>query len=77
MSKGDWYKDSDVDIFIYGDPEGLSIVEYELKLHKDIELFICQNKEDLSELGAGLLKNIIKGNLIKGDLDFISVNINA
>src|SRR3989344_1586046 len=77
MSKGDWYKDSDIDIFIYGDPEGLSIVEYELKMHKDIELFICQNKNDLSKLGNGLLKNIIKGNLIKGDLDFISVNINA
>lgn len=75
--RGDWYKDSDIDIFIYGDPEGLTIAEYELILHKDIQLFICQNKNDLSKLGDGLLKNIIKGNLIKGDLDFISVNINA
>ena len=77
MAKGDWYKDSDIDIFIYGDPEGLAVVEYELKLHKEIQLFICQNKDELTELGEGLLRNIIKGNLIKGDLNFISVNVNA
>ena len=77
MSKGDWYKDSDVDIFIYGDPEGLSIVEYELKLESFYFCFGQPGKNDLSELGNGLLRNIIKGNLIKGDLDFISVNINA
>ena len=77
FSRSDWYKDSDVDIFIYGDPEGLKIVEYELKLHKDIQLFVCQNKEEISKLGEGLIRNIIKGNLIKGDLDFISVNINV
>ena len=36
FSRCDWYKDSDVDIFIYGDPEGLNIGKYEIKLHKDI-----------------------------------------
>lgn len=77
FSRSDWYKDSDIDVFIYGDPEGLKIVDYELKLHKDIQLFICQNKEELSKLGEGLIRNIIKGNLIKGDLDFLEVSINA
>ena len=77
FSRSDWYKNSDIDIFIYGDPEGLKIANYELKLHKDIQLFICRNKEDLSKLGDGLIKNIIKGSLIKGNLDFIKVSINA
>lgn len=77
FSRSDWYKNSDVDIFIYGDPEGLKIADYELRLHRDIQLFICQNKEELSKLGNGLIRNIIKGNLLKGDLDFVEVVINA
>ena len=77
FSRSDWYKNSDIDIFIYGDEEGLKISGYELKLHKDIQLFVCKNNNELSRLGQGLIKNIIKGNLIKGDIDFIKVNVNA
>lgn len=77
FSRSDWYTGSDIDIFIYGDPEGLKIVDYELKLHRNIQLFICQNKEELTKLGPGLIRNIIKGNLIKGDINFITVSINA
>jgi predicted nucleotidyltransferase len=77
FSRSDWYKNSDIDIFIYGDPEGLKIANYELKLHRDIQLFICQNKKDLEKLGQGLLRNIIKGSIIKGNLDFVEVSVNA
>ena len=77
FSRSDWYKHSDVDIFIYGDPEGLKIANYELKLHRDIQLVICQNKKELSKLGDGLIRNIIKGNLLKGNLDFVDVIVNA
>ena len=73
----DWYKDSDIDIFIYGDPEGLKIAEYKTKLHKDIQIFVCHTKEELIKFGAGLIRNIIKGNIIKGDIDFVKVDINA
>lgn len=76
-ARSDWHKDSDIDIFIYGDPEGLKIASYELKLHKDIELFICESKKELKKLGMGLIKNIIKGSIIKGNLDFVEVDINA
>ncbi|MBS3159135.1 hypothetical protein J4206_07665 [Candidatus Woesearchaeota archaeon] len=51
------------------------IAEYELKLHRDIQLFICKDKEELAKLGSGFVRNIIKGNLIKGELDFIKVRI--
>ncbi len=77
FSRSDWYKESDIDLFIYGDPEGLRIVDYELKLKKDIQLFICQNNADLKKMGIGLIRNIIKGNLVKGNLDFIKVDIDA
>ena len=77
FSRWDWYKGSDIDIFIYGSPEGLSTAKYELALHRDIQLFICENKKDLKKLGSGLVKNIVKGNLLKGDLDFVKVDANA
>ena len=77
FTRSDWYGDSDIDIFIYGDPKGLKIADYELKLHRDIQLFICQDKKGLEKLGDGLIRNIIKGNLIKGNLDFMEVGINA
>ena len=77
FSRSDWYKNSDIDVFIYGNPEGLKIVNYELKLHRDIQLFICKNKEELSKLGNGLIRNIIKGNLLKCNLDFVEVSANA
>lgn len=77
FSRWDWYKGSDIDIFIYGSPQGLSTAKYELALHRDIQLFICENKKDLKKLGSGLVKNIVKGNLLKGDLDFVKVDANA
>lgn len=73
-SRSDWYKDSDIDIFIYGNAEGFKVADYEFKLRRDIQLFVCKNHDELSKYGSGLIKNIIKGNLIKGDLDFIKVN---
>jgi predicted nucleotidyltransferase len=77
FSRSDWYKESDIDIFIYGNPEGLKIAKYELRLHRDIQLFICRDKKELSKFGEGLIRNIIQGSLIKGDLDFIKVGVNA
>jgi len=77
FTRSDWYEKSDIDIFIYGDSEGLKIAEYETRLHRDIQVFICQNKKELARLGKGLIRNIIKGDLIKGDLDFLEVGINA
>ena len=77
LARWDWYSKSDIDIFIYGEPEGLSIAKYEIKAERDIQLFICRNKSELKKLGKGLLRNIIKGIVIKGNLDFIDVDINA
>lgn len=75
MSRSDWYKDSDIDVFIYGNPEGLKVSEFERKLGREIQLFICEDKDNLMKLGNGLLKNIIRGNVIKGTIDFVDVKI--
>ncbi len=77
FARSDWYQESDIDIFIYGDAEGLKIAPYELKLNREIQLFSCENKAELNKMGSALLKNIIKGELIKGDLDFLEVKLSA
>jgi predicted nucleotidyltransferase len=77
FARSDWHRDSDIDIFIYGEPEGLRLAKYEMKLHRDIQPFICRNLKELRKFGEGLIRNIIKGNLIKGNMDFVRVGINA
>jgi predicted nucleotidyltransferase len=77
FSRSDWYEKSDIDIFIFGDYSGLKIAGFEQKLHRDIEIFNCKDKGELKKFGEGLLSNIIKGNLIKGDMNFVRVGINA
>jgi len=76
-SRWDWHKDSDIDIFIYGDDQGLKLKEYSGILKKEIQLFTCKNKGEVQKLSGELLKNIIKGEIIKGDIDFIEVKASA
>src|SRR3989344_1507993 len=73
FARSDWYKGSDVDLFIYGKTNGLKIAMYEMKLHREIQLFTCNSQKELIKLGEGLIRNIIKGNLIKGDIEFVKV----
>ncbi len=76
FARADWYTESDVDLFIYGDDSELEKGKYETKLNREIQLFSCRNSKDFKHLGTALLKNIISGYLIKGDLNFVS-EINA
>lgn len=72
--KGDWYKGSDIDIFIFGDISDFDKNIYELKLKKNIELHIFQTKEEIEEVRTGLIKNIINGYVLKGQIqDFAEV----
>lgn len=72
--KGDWYKDSDIDIFILGDISDFDKKVYELKLHNNIELHIFKNKKEINEVKTGLIKNIINGYTLKGQIqDFAEV----
>jgi predicted nucleotidyltransferase len=70
--RGDWYKDSDIDIFVFGNISDFDKNLYELKLHKNIELHIFQNKEEVQEVKTGLIKNIINGYVVKGQIQDIA-----
>ncbi len=74
MIKGDWYKDSDIDIFIYGKANELNKNLYELRLQRHIELHIFENKKEIRKVKTGLINNVINGYLIKGKIqDLIKV----
>ena len=73
FSRWDWYSKSDIDLFIYGSTDGLNLGAYEKKLHRDIEVFSCKNTKQLNKFGVALIRNIIKGNIVKGDIKFLEV----
>ncbi|MBU1321170.1 MAG: nucleotidyltransferase domain-containing protein [Nanoarchaeota archaeon] len=74
MIKGDWYKESDIDIFIYGEPKGIDKQKYEKKLKRSIELHVFETKKDIKAVRTGIINNIINGYLVKGQLqDFAEV----
>ena len=47
-------------------------------LKHDIQVFLCKNKKELSKkYGTELLRNILRGNIIKGDINFLEVKASA
>lgn len=72
MAKGDWHKDSDIDLFIFGDGNGLDKAHYENKLGRSIEVHCFRNKSELKAVKTGLIKNIINGHVIKGEIQDIA-----
>lgn len=77
LSRWDWYTASDIDIFIYGDPEGLESGRFRTRLHREIQAFVCKDKTELKEYSPSLLRNIAEGYLVKGSLDFLQVEAYA
>ncbi|MDP2750629.1 MAG: nucleotidyltransferase domain-containing protein [Nanoarchaeota archaeon] len=72
IAKGDWYKGSDIDVFVFGDISDFDKNIYEHKLKKKIELHVFQNKKEIDEVKTGLIKNVINGYVIKGQIQDIA-----
>lgn len=70
--RGDWYKDSDIDIFLLGDASDFNKSLYELKLGRHIELHNFLDKREIKEVRTGLVKNIINGYVVKGRIQDIA-----
>jgi len=68
MIRGDWYKESDIDIFVYGNAEELELGKYWLKLGREIQFFGCKNKQELKQYNPALLNNILNGYMVKGNI---------
>ena len=76
FSSYDWYKNSDIDIFIYGSDEKFEQGKYELKLKRDIQIHAAKNKKDLKRLDT-MLPYIIVGDFIKGSIEDLGVEVHA
>ncbi|MBI4450598.1 nucleotidyltransferase domain-containing protein [Candidatus Woesearchaeota archaeon] len=73
--RGDWYKDSDIDVFVFGNISGFDKSRYELKLGRHIELQVFDNKSEIKGVRTGLMKNIINGYVLKGTIqDVVEVS---
>lgn len=77
FTRWDWHKGSDIDLFFCGDVSQLYLGKYEIALQRDIQVFWFQNKEELQKMPHALLRNIIKGRLLHGNLDFIEVKLHG
>ena len=74
FARSDWNYGSDIDVFIYGDDEGLDTLEYQAKLRREIQLFTAENAGELHKFGQALLRNILSGIVLKGTLNFVKVS---
>ena len=72
VTRGDWYKDSDIDIFVFGNIPEFDKHIYELKLGKHIEMHTFQNKKELRSVKTGLIRNIVNGYVVKGQIQDIA-----
>ncbi|MDD3175895.1 MAG: nucleotidyltransferase domain-containing protein, partial [Candidatus Nanoarchaeia archaeon] len=77
FSRWDWHKTSDIDLFIYGDDSQFEKSKYESRLKHEIQIFNFKNKTELKKIPKELLQNIICGNILKGNLNFLEVKING
>ncbi len=68
FSRWDWYSDSDIDIFVYGDVGPIPTSKFSSLLRREIQVFSSKDESDLKMMGAPLLQNILKGIAIKGTL---------
>ena len=76
LTRWDWYSESDIDIFVFGNSDDIEIRQYETKLNREIHLFEAKNLQDLRMIGGALLKSIISGYVVKGEIDFAKVVVN-
>ena len=79
FSKSVWHKDSDIDVFIYGNinkKKAFEICHEDFpKLNREIQLFYANDRKDFEKINEGLIKNIIFGDIIKGNPYFLKVSM--
>lgn len=71
FARYDWHSKSDIDLFIYGDSEGLDTTTYRRKLKRDISAFTYPSLKEMKSIRSGLMKNVINGYVVKGSINDI------
>ena len=76
FARADWYSESDIDLFIYGNADKLEQGKFELKLKRTIQIHEAHNTQDLQKIDK-LLPYILSGMFIKGSIQDLGVQIHA
>ena len=74
FARADWYEDSDIDIFIYGEDEGFEPYIYQPKLKRNIQSFVVKDNKDVKKFTPQFMHNLTQGYVVKGKLDFLKVS---
>lgn len=74
FAKSDWHTDSDVDVFVLGDPEDLKFGA--LWQGREVQVHACKTKKEIKEIRSGLMNNVVNGYFIKGNVqDLVEVKL--
>ncbi len=76
FSRSDWYSDSDIDIFIYGDVNQFGVGKFELLLKREIQIHTAKDKKDIKKIDK-MLPYILSGDFVKGSMNDLGVDIRA
>ncbi|MFA5797552.1 MAG: nucleotidyltransferase domain-containing protein [Candidatus Woesearchaeota archaeon] len=71
IARSDWYKESDIDLFIYGPEQEIDLHSYERALNREIQIFYAHDRNFFEKYGEELIKNIVSGYVVKGPLTFL------
>jgi predicted nucleotidyltransferase len=76
ISRADWHSGSDIDVFIYGNDDGLEQGKFEGIFGREIQVFNARSKAGLKRY-AGMLPAIVSGDFIKGSIHNLGVVMHA
>lgn len=76
FSRSDWYDDSDIDVFIYGDDSGFEAGKFSVKLKRDIQVHMAKDRKDLKRIDK-MIPYILMGDFIKGSIEDLGVEVHA
>ena len=69
----DWNTNSDVDVFVYGESEYFKFGRFWKGLgfqgrSREIQVHTFHSRKEMEEVRSGLLKNVLRGYVVKGDI---------
>jgi len=69
----DWNTNSDVDVFVYGESEDFKFGRFWKGLgfqgkSREIQVHTFHSRKEMEEVRSGLLKNVLRGYVVKGDI---------
>ncbi|MBI2133466.1 nucleotidyltransferase domain-containing protein [Candidatus Woesearchaeota archaeon] len=73
FARSDWNTQSDIDVFVLGDPEDLKygIAWSGLGMDgkaREVEVHCFSSEEDMRSIQTGLMNNVVKGYFVKGNI---------